>query len=75
MEQPEPHSRRQFCKAALAAGSLSAVAGCLELGDEPIPQGGDQSLPDRQFAWNDSLERDEAGNVVLPEHHLFLYLE
>ena len=77
MELPGPSaSRRQFCKAALAAGGMSALSACLDaFGDEPIPQGGEQSLPDRQFAWNDALERDEHGNVVLPEHHLFLYLD
>ena len=76
MERFGSQSRRQFCKAALAAGGMSALSACLDaFGDEPIPQGGDQSLPDQQFAWNDSLERDEHGNVVLPEHHLFLYLE
>jgi len=77
MELPGPSaSRRQFCKAALAAGGMSALAACLEqFGDEPIPQGGDQQLPNRQFAWNDALERDDHGNVVLPEHHLFLYLD
>lgn len=75
MDLPEPNaSRRQFCKAALAAGGVSALSACLEqLGEEPIPQGGDQSLPDQQFTWNSSLEHDDHGNVVLPEHHLFLY--
>ncbi len=76
MERLGDRSRRQFCKAALAAGGMSALSACLDaFGDEPIPQGGDQSLPTQQFAWNDSLERDEHGNVVLPEHHLFLYLD
>ena len=76
MERLGSQSRRQFCKAALAAGGMSALAACLDaFGDEPIPQGGDQDLPDRQFAWNESLERDDHGNVVLPEHHLFLYLD
>ncbi len=69
-------SRRELCKAALAAGGITALSACLEaFDDEPIPQGGDQSLPARQFAWNESLERDEHDNVVLPEHHLFLYLD
>ncbi len=68
-------SRRGVLKGALALGGASALSACLDLvGDEPIPRGGDQSLPRQQFAWNDSLERDDHGNVVLPEHHLFLYL-
>ena len=78
MELPGPNaSRRRFLKAALAVGGASALSACLDrIGDEPIPQGVDDptTLPDRQFAWNDSLTRDDGGNVVLPEHHLFLYL-
>ena len=70
-------SRREVLKAALATGGAAALSACLSaVDDEPIPQGVDdpETLPDRQFAWNDSLDRDEGGNVVLPEHHLFLYL-
>ncbi|MEA1930157.1 MAG: Tat pathway signal protein [Euryarchaeota archaeon] len=78
MELPGPNaSRRRFLKAALAVGGASALSACLDrFGDEPIPQGVDDptTLPDRQFAWNDSLDRDDGGNVVLPEHHLFLYV-
>jgi len=78
MELPGPNaSRRRFLKAALAVGGASALSACLDrLGDEPIPQGVDDptTLPDRQFAWNDSLASDDGGNVVLPEHHLFVYL-
>ena len=78
MELPGPNaSRRRFLKAALAVGGASALSACLDrFGDEPIPQGVDDptALPDRQFAWNDSLDRDDGGNVVLPEHHLLLYL-
>jgi len=78
MELPGPEaSRRRFLKAALAVGGTSALSACLDrVGDEPIPQGTDDpsALPDRQFAWNDSLASDDGGNVVLPEHHLFLYL-
>ena len=78
MERPDPSaSRREVLKAALATGGATALSACLDaVGDEPIPQGVDdpERLPDRQFAWNDSLDRDEGGNVVLPEHHLFLYL-
>lgn len=78
MELPDmTASRRSVLKAALATGGAGALSACLEAVDnEPIPRGVDDpgSLPDRQFAWNDSLDRDEAGNIMLPEHHLFLYL-
>jgi len=78
MELPDTSaSRREVLKAALATGGAAALSACLEaVDDEPVPQGVDdpETLPDRQFAWNDSLDRDEAGNVVLPEQHLFLYL-
>jgi len=77
MELPgETTSRRRFCKVALAVGGAGALSACLDrFSDEPIPQGGESELPDQQFAWNETLSRDEHGNVVLPEHHLFLYLE
>jgi len=78
MELPGPKaSRRRFLKAALAVGGTSALSACLDrLGDEPIPQGVEDptTLPNRQFAWNEHLDRDDGGNVVLPEQHLFLYL-
>jgi len=78
MELPGPEaSRRRFLKAALAVGGASALSACVDrFGDEPIPQGTDNqtALPDRQFAWNESLQQDDHGNVVLPEQHLFLYL-
>ena len=78
MELPDTStSRRAVLKAALATGGTAALSACLEaVDDEPIPQGVDdpETLPDRQFAWNDGLDRDEDGNVMLPEHHLFLYL-
>ena len=79
MELPGPNaSRRRFLKAALAVGGASALSACLDrLGNEPIPQGVDDptTLPEQQFAWNESLPRDDGGNVVLPEQHLFLYLD
>jgi|GEM_PF-6077049 hypothetical protein len=78
MELPDSSaSRRAVLKAALATGGAAALSACLEaVDDEPIPQGVDdpETLPDRQFAWNEGLDRDEGGNVALPEHHLFLYL-
>lgn len=32
------------------------------------------SLPERQYAWNDYLVRDNSGNTVLPQHQLLLFL-
>ena len=78
MELPNSEaSRRRFMKAALAIGGSAALSACLDrVGEEPIPQGGDESaLPERTFAWNDVLPRDDGGNVVLPKQHLFLYLQ
>ncbi|MGM0606132.1 MAG: DUF7405 family protein, partial [Halobacteriota archaeon] len=70
-------SRRSVLKAAVAIGGVSALSACLDrFDDDPIPTGtaDTDSLPRGQHEWNDHLERDEWGNVVLPEHHLFAYL-
>ncbi len=72
-------SRRSFLKAAVAVGGASALAACLDRfeDDEPIPTGTDDtsSLPAGQHEWNQSLDRDEHDNVILPTHHVFLYLD
>ena len=77
-ERESDRSRRSFLKAAVAVGGTAALSACLERFDdeEPIPTGTDDlsSLPTGQHEWNNALNRDEAGNVVLPEHHLLLYL-
>ncbi|SFR43652.1 DUF7405 family protein [Halogeometricum limi] len=69
-------SRRAFLKAAVAVGGATALSACVSRADEPIPSGTDDpsSLPRRQHAWNDSLPRDDSGNVVLPRHQVLLYL-
>ncbi|WP_049923787.1 DUF7405 family protein [Halopiger djelfimassiliensis] len=70
-------SRREFVRAAVAAGTSAALAACLA--DERsvnAPTGVEEpaSLPDRQHAWNDALHADQDGNVSPPEHHVFLSL-
>lgn len=71
-------SRRSFVKAAVAIGGSAALSACLDRngGLPDLPQGVDDpaTLPARQHAWNDALQRDEHGNVVLPRHHALVYL-
>ena len=69
--------RRAFLKAAVAIGGASALAACMDREDESVPTGVDDSasLPERQHAWNDSLPRDDHGNVVPPRHHALVHLE
>ncbi len=76
----ESLSRREFAKAAVAMGGASALSACLgraPRAGEPVPGGvaDPDTLPDRQHAWNDRVRRDEHGNVQLPRHHTFLYLD
>jgi hypothetical protein len=76
-------SRREFLKAAVAAGGASALSACLdeesngsETESTSVPAGVDDpsTLPDRQHAWNDLVPEDEHGNTVLPRHQILLYL-
>ena len=70
-------SRRQFGKAAVATGGAAALSACLERlrPSEPIPTGdGAAAHPTGQHEWNEFLATDDAGNHVLPRHHVFLYL-
>ena len=71
-------TRRNFLKAAVAAGGTAAMSACLELGDdEQVPAGVEDPsrLDRRQHAWNERLETDEHGNHALPRHQSFLYVE
>ncbi|ARS91535.1 DUF7405 family protein [Natrarchaeobaculum aegyptiacum] len=72
-------SRREYARALVAAGGLSALAACLETSDgEPdVPSGTDDpdALPERQHAWNDTVATDDDGNVALPEHHVLVPIE
>jgi hypothetical protein len=71
--------RREFVKAAVAIGGTSALSACLDRFGEPdVPTGAERpnaALPERQHAWNDVLDRDEAGNHLSPRHHLVLHLD
>ena len=68
--------RRAVLRGLVAVGGVSALAACLDLADDSdVPTGDPEVRPDRQHAWNDSLETDEHGNVLLPEHHVFLSIE
>ena len=71
--------RRQFLKAAVAAGGASALSACLDAAPrsaDPIPSGVDDptTLPDRQHAWNDHVRTDANSNTSLPRHQTLLYL-
>ena len=69
--------RREFLKAALATGGAGALSACIEVeganGSE-VPTGDPESVPERQFAWNESLPTGPHGNVLLPNHQLLLFL-
>ena len=75
-------SRREFLQAAVAVGGAVGLSACLEEsgggdGIEQVdaPTGGDQdSLPVRQHAWNDVLDRDADGNVDPPDHQVLAEL-
>ncbi|MFB6143651.1 MAG: hypothetical protein ABEJ30_09965 [Halorientalis sp.] len=78
VEAPSPLSRRDFAKSALAIGGSSALAACADRGGMPdVPRGVDDpdSLPERQFAWDQFLPRDQHGNIALPEHQLLLFFD
>lgn len=66
--------RRAVLRGLVASGGLAALSACLDLESGEIPTGTPDRRPDRQHAWNDRLERDEHGNLRLPEHHVFLSL-
>ena len=89
MDLPDPDSvpRREFCKAAVALGGAAGLSACLgrggaEGGDaldggtlDGVPAGDPDAAPERQHAWNDALDRDEAGNAVPPTHHVLRYVD
>jgi len=71
-------TRRSFVRSAVAIGGASALAACLDRGEEvSIEQGPDDlaALPDRQHAWNAALDTDEYGNHRMSEHHVLLSLD
>ncbi|QAU11788.1 Tat pathway signal protein [Halorubrum sp. BOL3-1] len=89
MELPCPDSvpRREFAKAAVALGGTAALSACLGRDGDPsgdavdggpldgVPAGDPGDAPERQHAWNDALDRDDAGNAVPPTHHVLRYAD
>jgi hypothetical protein len=78
--RPDPSlSRREYLKAAVAVGGAAGLSACLDRFEdrEPVPTGVDDpsALPRRQFAWNDRVRRDDAGNTLLPRHQTLWYLD
>jgi hypothetical protein len=71
-------SRRTFAKIAVGLGGTGALSACLSrVGDdaEPIPSGNPAQVPNRQFAWNEFIRRDDQGNSILPRHQVLLYVD
>lgn len=69
--------RREFMKAVVALGTSSALAACIDRGGEAdIPTGVEDrsDLPDRQHGWNAVLTPDDAGNPMIPRHHVLRFL-
>jgi dye decolorizing peroxidase len=78
MELPDPDSlpRRDYLRGLVAAGGMAALAACLDtVEEESVPTGSPDERPSRQHAWNAVLDRDDAGNVRPPEHHVLLALD
>lgn len=72
-------SRRNFMRAAVATGGPAALSACIDTEDEgslntPAGVADPTTLPDRQFAWEDTLSTDADGNVSPAKHHVFLGL-
>lgn len=69
--------RREFVKAAVAIGGASALSACLDRNEVEVPRGPTDvsSYPDRQHAWEDALDTDDAGNPTMPRHHVLLALD
>lgn len=77
--------RREFMKAAVAIGGTSALSaarahahGDSDHDNDTLPPGTDDfdSLPDRQYAWNDFCKSSErTGMEVFPKHHLQFMLD
>ncbi|QFU83789.1 DUF7405 family protein [Natronorubrum aibiense] len=70
-------SRRDYLRTLVAIGGATALSACVSESDEiDVPAGTDDpdSLPERQHAWNDTLTRDDDGNVKPPEHHVLVPL-
>ncbi|ELZ61523.1 MULTISPECIES: DUF7405 family protein [Halorubrum] len=90
LPDPDSVSRREFAKAAVALGGVAGLSACLDASDadgggnadaadggplDGVPAGDPGEAPDRQHAWDDALDRDDAGNVVPPTHHVLRYVD
>jgi hypothetical protein len=77
MDLPDPDalSRRDYLRSLVAVGGAAALSACLDLtGDVSAPRGDPANRPDRQHEWNRTLDTDEDGNHVPPEHHVLVPL-
>lgn len=82
-ERSRDLGRREFVKAAVAIGGVSALAACTDrertllvehTDSTEYPRGDPDTVPDGQHRWSDYLVRDAHGNTVLPQHQLLLGL-
>ena len=74
----ERYFRRDVITMALAAGGFGALAACVEVEGSPdVPMGTSDldEIPERQFAWNEYLSRDQHHNTVFPHHQVILFLD
>ncbi len=73
----EEYTRRGYLRRLVAVGGTAALAACVELepGEDAVPTGDPDSRPQSQHAWNDVLQEDSDGNLLLPEHHVLLPLD
>jgi hypothetical protein len=69
--------RRDFMKAAVAIGGVSALSAVEARAETSPPQGTDDpsTLPNRQFAWDDYVGTSDIGLPKFPEHHVMLHLD
>lgn len=75
--------RREFMKPALAIGGTSALAAAKARAHDDAPHGtpapgtdDPDSLPDRQYAWNDFLAKTDVTDLTkTPKHHLQFMLD
>ncbi|WP_418282245.1 DUF7405 family protein [Halorubrum sp. DTA98] len=68
-------SRREYLRAAVAAGGAAGLSACLEGTEErSVPTGDPTDRPERQHAWNAALPTDDDGNRIPPEHRVLLPL-
>jgi hypothetical protein len=69
--------RREFMKSAVAIGGLNALAAVNERTETSPPAGTDDvsSLPNRQFAWNAYVPKNDIGIPKMPKHQMMFHLD